>query len=228
MGSAAGFIHAYNELPVTGISSITEYIVKSGDTLGRIAKQFDLSIPELQSANNVRGHLIFPNQKLLIPGDGYSVEVSINEAEIQTVSYGRHPVRPIELGEEYDLVSVADKDNNLTITVSLNSPQDEPLAPLVHRIRRGETLSQIARRYGVSVGDIKAWNNLRSNRIIAGKELTLHPVQAPTQVASYQVRENDNLSAIARKFGVSVDNLKIRNDLRSNTIYPGQILRLAR
>lgn len=43
-----------------------------------------------------------------------------------------------------------------------------------HRIRNGETLSTIARKYGVTVSQIKSWNGLRSTRINAGKRLKIY------------------------------------------------------
>ena len=46
---------------------------------------------------------------------------------------------------------------------------------VVHKIRSGESLSTIARRYRVTVTDLKRWNNLRSNNIIAGKTLKIYP-----------------------------------------------------
>jgi len=45
---------------------------------------------------------------------------------------------------------------------------------IYHRIRRGETLISIARRYGVTVRQLRQWNGLRSNRIIAGKKLIIY------------------------------------------------------
>ncbi|MDL2306228.1 LysM peptidoglycan-binding domain-containing protein, partial [Bacteroides sp. OttesenSCG-928-D19] len=43
-----------------------------------------------------------------------------------------------------------------------------------HKIKNGETLSTIAARYRVSVNDIKRWNGLRNNQIIAGKQLKIY------------------------------------------------------
>ena len=44
-----------------------------------------------------------------------------------------------------------------------------------HKIRSGETLSTIARRYRVTVNELKRWNNLRTSRIVAGKRLKIYP-----------------------------------------------------
>jgi membrane-bound lytic murein transglycosylase D len=46
---------------------------------------------------------------------------------------------------------------------------------VVHKIRSGESLSTIARRYRVTITDLKRWNNLRSNNIVAGKTLKIYP-----------------------------------------------------
>ena len=46
---------------------------------------------------------------------------------------------------------------------------------VVHKIRSGETLTTIARRYRVTVTDLKRWNNLRSSNIVAGKTLKIYP-----------------------------------------------------
>jgi membrane-bound lytic murein transglycosylase D len=55
-----------------------------------------------------------------------------------------------------------------------NRPNNFYGTRIVHRIRRGDTLSGIAHRYGVSVRGIKAWNSLHSNRIRAGKHLVIY------------------------------------------------------
>ncbi len=46
--------------------------------------------------------------------------------------------------------------------------------PVSYRIRRGDTLSKIATRFGVSVDEIRRWNRMSSDRIVAGESLTIH------------------------------------------------------
>lgn len=96
-----------------------------------------------------------------------------------------------------------------------------------HRVRRGETLSSIARRYRMSVSYLKRINGLRSNRIMAGKRLRVSAkYYHPNRSGRYRVRRGDNLHDIARRFGMSVRSLKRMNGLRRNTIYVGQTLRV--
>ncbi len=105
-----------------------------------------------------------------------------------------------------------------------------------HRIRRGESLSVIARRYKTSVAELMAMNGLRSrHRIRAGQTLrlplsdtTARPaVQADAE--TYRVRSGDTLGGIAQRAGVSQSSLLALNNLSNrNRIYPGQLLRLRR
>ncbi|MBI4458450.1 MAG: LysM peptidoglycan-binding domain-containing protein [Acidobacteria bacterium] len=98
--------------------------------------------------------------------------------------------------------------------------------PGVHRVHSGETLSTIARQYGVSVNQLMAWNNLDSTVIRAGSTLA---VGNRTEIAipeggRYRVRPGDTLAKIARQFGVSVNQLMSWNNLTSAIIHAGNTL----
>lgn len=117
---------------------------------------------------------------------------------------------------------------------------------VTHRVRSGDVLGKIAERYHVRVGDIKNWNNLNSNMIRIGQNLKIwvlpsyHPTkstviansapsQDPVQVTPggkiYTVQPGDTLWDISRKFeGLTIEKLKTLNNLRSNTLKPGQKL----
>ena len=93
---------------------------------------------------------------------------------------------------------------------------------MFHRVRRGENLALIAKKYGVSVGKLRKWNGLRSSRIYPRARLR---VSSPAQRA-YVVRRGDSLSLLAEKFGTTVRSLKRLNKLRGSRIYAGQKLRV--
>ncbi|BEH00452.1 lytic transglycosylase domain-containing protein [Bacteroides sedimenti] len=61
-------------------------------------------------------------------------------------------------------------------TVSVEEVAEKPAAPkyVYHKVRKGQTLSTIAQRYGVSVSEIKKWNRLRKNKISSGKRLKIY------------------------------------------------------
>ena len=108
-------------------------------------------------------------------------------------------------------------------------------APGVIRLKRGDTLSEIAHRYGTSVTALKKANHLSGDTIYAGELLRLpgtgavSPARtAPrTVAASYVVRSGDNMTLLAKRWGTTVPELARRNHLRSTTIVIGQRLSYA-
>ena len=102
-----------------------------------------------------------------------------------------------------------------------------------HRVRRGESLSVIARRYRVSVRDLQRWNNISDPRKLrAGATITVFhsPAQQPQATSGtvkYVVQRGDSLWSIARKYNVKVKQLKTWNDMGSSSlIQPGQSIRI--
>ena len=114
---------------------------------------------------------------------------------------------------------------------------------VTYRVRRGDSLGSIARRYHVTTAQIKEWNGLRSNTIHPGQKLVIctgakASVSAAKSGTSskksksrqqstryYTVKRGDTLSGIASKYkGVTVTQIKRANNLRSNNIRPGQRL----
>ncbi len=98
-----------------------------------------------------------------------------------------------------------------------------------HRVRRGENLTLIARKYGTTVGKLKRMNGMRGGRIFVGQKLKLMPGKAiaKKRVRRYRIRRGDNLSKIAKQFGLTIRKLKKLNNLRSNRILRGQYLKVA-
>lgn len=112
-----------------------------------------------------------------------------------------------------------------------------------HKVRRGETLSTIASRYGVSQRTLLGLNSLRSaNRIRAGQRLRLPddpadrpvaragrgvPVEPAWEGNEYRVRRGESLDAIARRVGSTPKALAAANGIRNaNRIYVGQMLKV--
>ena len=92
----------------------------------------------------------------------------------------------------------------------------------------------IARRFGVSVRQLKQWNGLKTSRISTGQRLAVTPDShinsADTDTNSsknsilYKIRPGDTLEAIAQRFGVTVTDLKTWNGLRTSRIRSGKYL----
>jgi membrane-bound lytic murein transglycosylase D len=101
---------------------------------------------------------------------------------------------------------------------------------LEHKVRSGESLSGIASRYNVSVGDLVAMNGLRSRHLIRSGQVLRLPIkgqQISKGTENYTVRRGDTISEIATRTGVSESSLMAMNNLKSkNRIYVGQKLKL--
>ncbi len=119
-------------------------------------------------------------------------------------------------------------------TASLPQP-----AYVYHRVRSGESLSTIARRYRTSVARIQRANNMRGTLIRAGKRLKIpgkgytyasQPARAqgiPSQRPAYHVvRRGDSLWNIARKYGTTVKSIQHLNGLSGTRLYKGQKLQI--
>lgn len=116
------------------------------------------------------------------------------------------------------------------------SPSDpEPTTPDCTRIqvtvRRGDTLSAIAARYGTTVADLVQLNNIANpNLIYPGQVLTVrchNQNPAGTAYLDYTVRRGDTLSTIAARYGTTVRSILSLNTIANpNLIYPGEVLKL--
>ncbi len=117
-----------------------------------------------------------------------------------------------------------------------------------HRVKKGETIASIAKRYKISPSTLSSYNNISTNkRLVVGQKLKV-PVVQVTRVAKskpdtkskkktsslaetkqqYKVKKGDTLLNIAKRFDVPVAQLKKINNLKSNSIRIGQVLKLSK
>ena len=183
------------------------YRIRPGDTLSDIAERFGVSAADLRDWNDMRGSRIRAGKDLIVgfPGSGTARE-STRAASAAPAAPSRAAAKPASGSGQY-------------------------------RIRSGDTLEVIARRFGVTVSQLQQWNGLRTSRIRAGKYLTVRPGGGAAAASSagaasaasptrYKIRPGDTLAVIARRFGVSVADLKTWNGLRTSRIRAGKYLKI--
>ncbi|MGF1765587.1 N-acetylmuramoyl-L-alanine amidase [Aliivibrio kagoshimensis] len=108
-----------------------------------------------------------------------------------------------------------------------------------HSVKRGESLSIIAKKYGTSIQSIKTSNKLKSSSLRIGQVLyitganavTTKPQSKPktlptTKMSTHVVRKGEYLGKIAAKYGVSASSIKIWNGLKSDKVFVGQKLKV--
>ncbi|MCI0424449.1 MAG: LysM peptidoglycan-binding domain-containing M23 family metallopeptidase [Actinobacteria bacterium] len=218
-----------------------EYTVKSGDTLGRIARDHGVSLSELISANDIIDpDLIRPGQVLVIPGEDGEADV------VHVVTSGETLTR---IASKYGttvsaLVTANDLSNPNLIRIgqklvvpagsgSGQSGQDPNVrSGRYHVVRAGESLASIAAQYpGVTADQLAAANGIVAGVIYSGTRLFL---DGPTFIGkgtggevSYVVERGDRLGDIAHDHGVSVSAIIDVNDIANpNLIRSGQTLRI--
>ncbi len=308
LGTYDQFEKAYSRLPPAKRQSTDSYVVRRGDTLGKIARQYGVSVTVLMQTNGLRSTTIQIGQRIVVPVPSYDSSpllANLSGDDVLTVEYGRSIRRPIlssstpsqrasvetashapvrtastaaastetsaggrdsesraakaeteretttrivytvqrgdnltEIGKKYG-VSIADirkwnslRGSNIQVGQRLHlfetnpeQPEERP-ATTTYRVRRGDTLGEIAKRHGVSVAELRRWNSLPTSVIRVGQRLTIHERGTAAGAITYQVRRGDSLSTIAKKHGVTISDLKRWNSLRSNTIRIGQRLKI--
>ena len=99
----------------------------------------------------------------------------------------------------------------------------------IYIVKGGDTLYGIASRYGINVDDLRRYNNLSGNVLSIGQQLYIPTGQMVEDVIgtdydTYIVKTGDNLSNIASRYGISVNDLKNINNLSSDTLFVNQQL----
>ncbi len=133
-----------------------------------------------------------------------------------------------------DLIYPGEKLRILTNS-SIPGNEERGTGSIIYTVQRGNTLSQIARAYHVSVEHIVELNDIENpNLIYPGEKLRitesdvadLSPVDNTIQVY-YVVKEGDTLNGIARRFGITLNEILEYNDIQNpNLIYPGQTIKI--
>jgi LysM repeat protein len=105
-----------------------------------------------------------------------------------------------------------------------------------YKVKSGDTLYAISKKYGTTVSSLKKLNHLKSDRIYVGQVLKVsgtaskpskNESKAPAKTTSYKVKKGDTLSIIAKKYKTTVSSLKKLNNLKSDMIYAGQTLKIS-
>ena len=108
------------------------------------------------------------------------------------------------------------------------------LASKSHVVRKSESLQSIARKYHVSVDELKTVNNLTASHVSKGTRLIIpshadsqqKKSTAATRQDTYKVAKGDTLPKIAKKTGIKMADIRSLNGLKGNKVKPGQVLLL--
>ena len=110
---------------------------------------------------------------------------------------------------------------------------DNPIPPtdeIIYTVKRGDTLSEIAQKYGTTVNELVKLNNIpNKNLIYVGQTIRISGTASGQTgtIIVYTVKRGDTLSEIAQKYGTTVNELvRLNNIANRNLIYVGQIIKI--
>lgn len=228
----------YKELTKAVVDAILEYIgysveqenvytVKSGDSLWSIAKKFNTTVDDLKKANNLTSNSLSIGQKLVIPGKKESTSNNVYTVQKGDSLYS--------IARKYN-VDVNDLKQANNLSSNLLSIGQVLIIPtgtedyILYKVVSGDSLYSIAKKYGITMQEIMDFNNLGSTILTVGQVLKI-PVAYEEEIPSisevtYTVKSGDNLYSIARKYNVTVSDLMNYNNLTSNLLSIGQVIRI--
>ena len=218
----------YKYVPLVGSDY---YVVKKGDTLWSIARAYGLSVERLKSLNNLTSNNLTIGDSLIVK------DSSGNSDSSSSVDNNKYYI--VKKGDS--LYSIA-RSNNMTVDKlkSLNNltsnilfigqkliiSSGSKVSNNVYVVKKGDTLWSIANNFNVSVNDLKNANNKSNNSLSIGEQLIIPGKSTGENVSTtiYTVKSGDNLYSIARRYNVTVNEIKSLNNLTSNLLSIGQKL----
>ncbi|MCU5773618.1 N-acetylmuramoyl-L-alanine amidase AmiB [Erwiniaceae bacterium BAC15a-03b] len=185
-----------------------------------------LRSPDIPSLLVETGFISNPSEERLLGSSAYQEKIAQSIYKGLRNYFLSHPLQSFPKEENRPLQSAA------AVNVEANSAPAGTIysgATTRHVVQRGETLSGIAARYGVSMATMRSLNNLKKDGVWVGQRLKVPAGSASTAAASskpkkHKVVRGDSLTAIAAHYGVSSKAIMQANNMKSANVMLGQTL----
>jgi len=233
-----------------------KHTVRSGESLSVLAERYSVSSSELKSYNHLKSSSlrigqvlkIPPNYELVVKADTSATAKPTPPVAAKAVPTTKQ-VHRVQSGESLSLIASRygsstnelKRYNNLRSTTlavgqKIKIPNKVAVRATVHVVKKGESLSVIAARYGNSSSELKSYNKLRSTTLAVGQKIkiptqgqqvTVAPVKkVVVKPIVHVVRSGESLSLIAQRYAKTTSELKTYNKLRSTTLAVGQKIKI--
>jgi LysM repeat protein len=220
------------------------YTVKRGDTLYGISNQYGVSVNDIININNLKSTVLSIGQILIIPTSSGTNPSSVFTYTVKKGDSLYNIARRYETTVDQIIKLNNLSSNLLSIGQKLLVPEtDESVTSLPsyinYTVKSGDTLYSIAKKYNTTVNDILKDNNLNTTSLSLGQNIKIRTTGTtaieecygeeftpPDNSVKYTVKKGDSLWKIANQYNTSVDNIKLKNNLTSNNLSIGQILKI--
>ena len=213
------------------------YVVQKGDSLWSIANANNTTVDELANLNDLGTNTIYVGQALQIPNTGSSGTTTPDTQTTYVVQKGDTLYSiALKYGTTTNAIIRKNnlKNNTLMVGQTLTIPSDvestgdysDMSNSNTYVVQRGDSLYSIANDYNVSVNDLRNINNLTSDILSVGQVLIIPGNSNRNSNTSnlYVVKRGDSLWSIANKFNVSINKIRMLNNLNSDILTIGQTL----
>ncbi len=211
------------------IRDVVSYKVKKRDTLASIARKHRLHYDDLYLVNE--GELkIKPGMVINLPR---FTGQSKGRTEIARNIKDKIIVKPTQ----EERIAKSEKTQ-----VSQPELKQQTQAPVIHVVRKGETLKSISNKYNINIAELKATNNLKGNSVSPNMKLKLAGFshKRSTQKESLQkrsekkkapvkyhvVKRGETLRSISDKYNIDIADIKLANNIKGNKVIPKQKLKI--
>ncbi len=210
------------------------YVVQKGDSLWSIANANNTTVDEIANLNDLGSNTIYVGQILQIPNSGNNTVIPDTNLTYNVQSgdtlYSialKYNTTPVAIMRKNNLTN-----NLLTVGQTLIIPndiestgnnQEQTDTENTYIVQKGDSLYSISRKFGITIDALKNNNNIVDNTLIVGQVLKI-PTQNENTSNLYVVKKGDNLWSIAQKYGVTVNAIRILNNLTSDVLKIGQTL----
>ena len=232
----------YIGVPYVNPSGVEEnvYVVQKGDSLYSIAQRFNTTVDTIKRLNNLTSNTLQVGQVLIIsestisPGPSNYITYTVKSGDSLWKIANQFGVSVNDIVTLNNLGSnVLQIGQQLKIpTSSNNSNTTSPSNNIIYTVQNGDSLWKISQKYNVPVSDIISTNNLTTTLLKVGQQLKIPTSNNNSNTTSssnnteYVVKSGDSLWLIANRYNTTVNAIKNLNNLTSNTLQIGQVLRI--
>lgn len=225
----AGYVGVPYTPPTGGTGSVTpmptdKYVVKKGDSLYQIAREFGISVDDLKRANNLSNNNLSIGMILTIPKNNTTSNDNIYIVKPGDSLYKIANMYGMSVNELKELNNLT--SNLLSIGQQLKVGESANIPADTYIVKSGDSLYSIAKKFNISVDDLKRANNKTSNLLSIGERLII-----PTGNINYIthiVVPGDTLYGIARKYNTTVNAIREANNLNNTMLSIGMNLKIPR